>query len=587
LSLPEAMERALAAYEAGDLDDAQRLCEAILRAKPDDFDAVHIAAIVQSRRAQHDAALAGYDRALGIRPDSAVAHNNRANCLRELGRLDEALASYERAITIRPDYAEAFHNRAVTLQDQRRFADALASYDRAIALRPDYADALYRRGNCLQSLDRYEEALASLDRALAARPDYAEAYNSRGLCLKKLGRADDALASYERALAARPDYPEACYNRGNCLKEMRRFAEAIASYDRAIALAPDYPEAFNNRANCRKELLRFDEALQDYAQAISLRPDYADARFNAALCRLLIGDFARGWEEHETRWEAGARRAFRRNLAQPLWRGEPIAGKTILLYAEQGYGDAIQFCRYVPLVAATGARVLFEVNASLRDLMTSLAGEAQVVPAGAPLPAFDLQCPLLSLPLAFGTRLETIPAATPYLRASPAAMAKWRERLGTKTGPLIGLAWSGSATHHDDANRSIPLRALLPLLDAGATFVSLQKELGADDAPFPRERGDIRHFSGELKTFSDTAALVAQMDLVISVDTSIAHLAGALAKPAWILLPFMPDWRWLLDRDDSPWYPTLRLFRQDAAREWDGVIARVRADLGKLLSAGS
>jgi len=301
---------------------------------------------------------------------------------------------------------------------------------------------------------------------------------------------------------------------------------------------------------------------------------------------LLTGDFGRGWIEYEWRRKGASTGPSRRDFPQPLWLGDKkIADKTILLHSEQGFGDTIQFCRYVPLVAARGARVVLEVEQPLRDLLTGLAGATRVTAKGNPLPDFDLQCSLLSLPLAFRTQLETIPSAMPYLRAPDQALLKWGTRLPAKRRPRIGIAWAGNSKHIRDRERSIDLRCLLPLLDVDATFVSLQKEVGATDTATLRESADIIHFGHELDGFSDTAALISHLDLVISVDTAVAHLAGGLGKPVWILLAHVPDWRWLLDRDDSPWYPTARLFRQSETREWDSIIKRVRDALLKFIGS--
>jgi tetratricopeptide (TPR) repeat protein len=567
-----------------------------------------------------DAALASFDRAIAVRPDHVDAYYNRANTLHALKRFDEALTSFDRALALRPDSAAALANRGVTLHALARFEEALASYDAALALWPDSDAVFANRGITLHALKRFEEALASLDRALALRPDNAEALASRGVTLHVLRRFDEALASYDRALELRPDSAEAHSNRGVTLFELRRYAEALASCDRALALQPDFPEALSGRGNALSMLKRFeeasanyhralalrpdyaeahtslgvnlhaqrrfDEALQCYERALAVRPDFAEAHYDGGLSRLLTGDFDRGWVEHEWWREVAHFKRAERNFAQPRWTGSPaIAGKTILLHAEQGFGDTIQFCRYAPRVAALGARVILEVQEALRDLIRrSLDGVAQVVAKGDTMPPFDLHCPFLSLPLAFGSRLETIPHETPYLRASAQAVATWGARLPRKTRPRIGLAWSGRPEHNNDLNRSIDLASFLsPLGGIDATLVSLQREVRAADAIVLRERSDLIHFGEELKDFSDTAALAANMDLVIAVDTSVAHLAGALAKPIWILLPFVPDWRWLLDRDDSPWYPTARLFRQDDSRRWDGVFARLRADLDDFL----
>jgi hypothetical protein len=316
-----------------------------------------------------------------------------------------------------------------------------------------------------------------------------------------------------------------------------------------------------------------------------LQPDYADAHWNEALLRLVRGDFSRGWAKYQWRWKSESLGVSKRNFLQPLWLGaEAIDGTTILLHSEQGFGDTIQFCRYVPLVAARGARVILEVESPLHEIMTNLAGATQVISRGDALPDFDFQCPLPSLPLAFGTRLETIPAATAYLRAPDQTLKNWQARLGPKARPRIGLVWSGRPAHKNDQNRSISLRSLLPLLDIEATFVSLQKDVRSDDAAVLKERNDVLNFGDELKDFSNTAALILQLDLVISVDTSVAHLAGALGAPVWILLPYSPDWRWLLDRDDSPWYPSVRLFRQQQIGNWAGVIDQVKNELRSVRS---
>jgi tetratricopeptide (TPR) repeat protein len=524
--------------------------------------------------------LASYDRVVAVRPDYVQAHANRGDILNRLERFEEALASYDRAVAIHPDFADAHANRANVLHALKRFDEAMASHDRALALRPDLAEAHTNRGSTLHELMWFDEALASHDRALALRPDYTEAHYNRGNALHKLKRFAEALASYERALALRPDFVEALANRGVALDGLNRFEEALASYDRALAVRPDYAKAFVDQGDSLCELRRFEEALASYDRAIELRPDYAEAHGHEAMWRMLIGDFERGWQKLEWAWIAVRQRNAKRIFWQPqLFGSNELKGKTVLVHAEQGFGDIIQFCRYVPLVAERGARVILEVYETLCELMGTLPGVAQIVTAGEPLPDFDMHCPLLSLPLALGAGSATIVSQTPYLRASPQAVTDWNERLGPRGRPRIGLAWSGRPSHDNDHNRSMKLGSFLPpLAGFDATYVSLLKDVRADDAPV-LQGSDVLDFSKELKTYTDTAALIANLDLVISVDTSVAHLAGALAKPLWILLPFTPDWRWLLDRDDSPWYPTARLFRQDETRGWDSVMARVRAAL--------
>ena len=523
LTLSQAFGRAISAFNAGKLVEAEKLCQQVVNAKRDHFGALHLLALVQSY----------------------------------LGKREMALANYDGALALSPGSAEALSNRGLTLHELKRFDEAMASYDRALALRPNFAAGHYNRGNTLNALNRLEEALASFDRALALRPDYVEAH----------------------------------HNRGNTLKGLRRFEEALASYDRALALQPNLPEALSNRGLTLRELQRFEEALASYDRAVKLRPDFAEAHNNEAWCRLLIGDFDRGWEKNEWRWKTEQLKNARRNFTQPLWRGSnEIAGKTILLHAEQGFGDTIQFCRYVPLVLKCGARVVLEVPKPLHALMSTLPGDAQIVSRGDPLPEFEYQCPLMSLPLAFKTTLSNIPANIPYLKTIPDKSHFWRRKLGASDKLRVGLVWSGGfrpnqpELWHVNQRRNIPLAKFAPLKHTDIEFYSLQKGQPAETelAEMIRHKWDGPHivdFTSLLNDFSDTAALVENLDLVISVDTSAAHLAGAIGKPAWILNRFDTDWRWLLDRTDSPWYPTVKLYRQETVGNWDVVIQRIKDDL--------
>jgi tetratricopeptide (TPR) repeat protein len=602
-------------YQRGDYAQALDQIDRALEINPDNSLAWNQRGLALQRLKRFEAALASYDRAVAAWPDNADALCNRGAILHQLRRFDEALASCDRALAARPQYAEAFCYRAAVLRQLKRLEEALASCDCALAIQPHYAEALSSRGDVLVELKRFDEAVASYDRALAIEPDHAERLCNRGVAFNELKRPEEALANFERALGLGLESVELYYNRGNALLALKQFDEALASFEQALAQQPDYVLAQCNRAVALQALARFEEALvsheraialqpdsainhhnqgiafynlrrfeeavASYQRALVLQPDMAEPHYGEALCRLLTGDLPLGWEKFEWRWQIEPLKGNGRDFVQPQWSGaQTIAGKTVLLHAADGFGDAIQFARYAPLVAARGARVILEVLKPQQQLMRTLAGVTQVVARGEPLPDFDLQCSLLSLPLAFATRLATIPADTPYLRASASLADSWNARLGPRNRPRIGIAWSGNPIHDNDRTRSIGLRPWLPLL-AGidATFVSLHQEVRAADAAVLAERSDIVHFGEELKDYADTAALISNLDLVVCVDTSVAHLAGALAKPVWILLPFMPDWRWLLDRDDSPWYPTARLFRQDDTRAWDGVIPRVWAAL--------
>ena len=586
--LASQLQRAAEAFQRGDLTGAERVTRAVLEAKPDHFEALFLAGIIAGSAGRPADAVAFMTRASAANPGNADAHYNRGVALGELGRHAEAAESYARAAACNPSHADAFFNRGVALGALGRHGEAVESYARALALRPRYAEAHQNRGIALAALGRHEEALASYDIALACRPDYAAAHNNRGAALAALGRFADAVAAYDRAIALRPGYPEALLNRGIALADLDRPAEALASCERALAARPDYADAHFNRGNALRELGRHAEAIGAYESAVLLDPAHASAHWNLADCRLLLGDFAGGWREYEWRWKLPARAHGHRDFAQPLWLGaQPLQGRTILLHAELGLGDTLQFCRYVPRVAALGATVVLEVQAALVPLLATLSGVSAVLPRGAPLPAFDYHCPLMSLPLAFRTAADSIPAEIPYLASDPARVAAWRERLGPASRPRVGVAWSGSQALAND-KRSMPLAQFLPLLAEEAEWVSLQKEVGAADASVLAAHPEVRHFGGELRDFAETAALADAMDLVVTVDTSVTHLAGALGKETWILLPFgTHDWRWQLGREDSPWYPRARLFRQPAAGDWGSVVSRVGGELARRLAAGA
>jgi len=546
---------------------------------------------------RYEAAVQSYEKAIRLQPVTPDVYFNRGTALYYTGRYEAAIASYDEAIAVRPDYADAFNNRGLALAALRRFEDALANYDRAIELRSDFAVAYSNRGLMLKELNQLDAALASHDEAIALKPDFAEAHSNRGLVLKEFNRIEEALASYDQAIALNPNFAEAHSNRGLVLKELNRFDEALGSYDRAIALKPDFAEAHSNRALVRQDLHQLDVALAGFDRAIALKPDFAVAYFNRAMALLMTGDFANGWRDYEWRWRGASGPIIKdmRHLEEPCWLGEePIAGKTILLHSEQGLGDTLQFCRYARWVADLGARVILEVQQPLHTLLAGLEGVAQVVVHGAGRPPFDYYCPLLSLPLAFKTTPATIPARVPYLRADTQKALLWHKKLGAKTKLRVGLVWSGGFRAHQpelwriNDRRNIPLARLAPLKHPDVEFYSLQKGQPAESelADLLSRNWDgppVSDFTGLLSDFSDTAAFVEQLDLVISVDTSTAHLAGALGKPVWILNRFDSCWRWMLDRTDSPWYPSARLYRQERHGDWYGVIARVKSDLKQLV----
>lgn len=479
--------------------------------------------------------------------------------------------------------AEAHLKHGNALQRDNRPAEALESYDRALAIEPASPAALLNRAYALRDLKRPQEALASCERALALQPAFPAALKARGDALLDLAQPAAALASLQRALALEPRYPTALTSRALALIELDRPAEALASCDQALTLDPALVRALKVRGDSLFALKRGHEAVESYERALALNPRYAAARLNAGLCRLSVGDFGRGWKDYEARLELPEAARVKRGFNLPRWTGaEPIAGKTLLLHADQGLGDTIHFCRYADLLAKRGAIVALAVQPQLKSLLATLASTPAIVSEGES-GAADLSCPLLSAPLACGTRADTIPADVPYLASDPRRLAHWQSRLGPRTAPRIGLVWSGNPQNPRNRKRAIPLAQAAALVDPRAQFVSLQKE--ASDAERSLLAGlNVAHFGEELRDFGDTAALVDCTDLVVTVDTAVAHLAGAMGKRTWILLPYVPDWRWLWDRDDSPWYPSVRLFRQPAAGDWESVLrdvgAQLRRDIG-------
>jgi hypothetical protein len=473
---------------------------------------------------------------------------------------------------------------------ERRFGDFPRRHAKMIAKggAPGETAALmqaFQQAFRLDERGRLDEAARLYESVLAADADHLPTLNNLALLRLRQRRPTDAVKLLQRVRKLAPGVAEVHSNLGAVLSRLNRHDEAIASFKRALALKADWPELELNLGNELSGLNRQPQALAHYARAIALKPDLAAAHFAEALALLTLGDLEAGWRKYE--WRFPACIVPKRDFLQPLWLGEEdIAGRTILLHAEQGYGDAIQFLRYVKLVARRGARVVLEVPALLAPLIAGLDGVSALCTWGEALPPVDLHTPLMSLPLAFGTTLATIPVEKSYLRAPAARVERWQAELGGDARLRVGLAWAGSATLKNDHNRSMPLRLLLPLLDLpGVRFFSLQKELRAGDDEILRSSAPLVPLGERLVDFADTAAVIAGLDLVIAVDTAVAHLAGALGKPVWVLLPFAPEWRWLLKRDDSPWYPSARLFRQREVGNWPDVVARARKALERLLAA--
>jgi len=520
-------------------------CRAAVEADPEDANAAYLLGTALWPTGQHAEALQHLERAASLDPSHVDARNNFGNALLELGRAAEAIEQFRAAIALRPDSAAFHYNLGNALLVDDRPAEAEASFRAAIALDPQHAGAHNNLGNALRTQGQYADAIAEYKAALAIRPEYYGTLNNVGSALLALHRPDEAIGWFERALSARPDYAEASNNRGGAL------------------LALDRPE----------------EALVWFRRAIADDPENLQARFGEAMALLVMGNFREGWAAYESRWLDPKFREDERDYGDAPWLGDaPIAGRTMLLHAEQGLGDTIQFIRYAPLVRGLGARVILEVQPPLVPLLRDLAD--MVIAKGDPLPPYDLHCPLVSLPHAFATKVATIPAQIPYVRADPAKRTLWRDRLGPRGRLRIGVAWSGARDHPEDAVRSIPAALFLPpLAEANVELHVIQKDIRESDAAAVGAAPGLRVYADRLDDFSDTAALISELDLIVSADTSVAHLAGALGRPVWILVQFAPDFRWMRNRTDSPWYPTARLFRQRVRDEWGPVIAEVVAAL--------
>lgn len=542
---------------------------------------------LQQNGALAEAATA-YREILALRPRHFDALQLLGALALQAQRYDEGVQLLTRALEIDGRQAAVHSNLAFALNALGRHEAALAAANRALSLKNGFIDALNNRGVALAGVNRPDEALANFDTLLAAKPDFPEAWSNRSCALRDLGLAEDALASCDKALALRPNYAEAWSNRANALSDLNRPLEAKDSYERALAASSAFADAWNNLGLTFVDMNRHVDALACYERALTLSPDAAETHWNRALCLLQTGDLAAGFAEYEWRWQRKRIAPSRRTFDAPLWLGDAsLDGKTILLHAEQGLGDTLQFCRYAAIVAGQGARVVLEVQPELTRLLTGLEGVAQLVTAGEPLPAFDYHCPLLSLPLAMRTVVDTIPADTPYLFADPQASAQWRSRVEA-TAPRdalkVGLVWAGGHRPHvpelrkNDARRSLDIDRFASIIEVpGVQWFSLQKgDKAVRQLSAMRERHEaarsVIDWTDALHDFADTAALVDNLDLVISVDTSTAHLAGAMNKPVWILNRLDTCWRWMLEREDSPWYPSARLFRQPTLGDWDSVI---------------
>jgi tetratricopeptide (TPR) repeat protein len=596
-------------HQFGDLARAEAIYEGILKTEPEHFGANNNLGFMRAQQGRLDEGLLLIAKAVMIDPRSATAHVNRANILSTLGRQAEAVSSYMKALAIDPKdygalnnlgnalqaiarwddailaydqiialcpgYTEAYYNRGSALQATGRPIEAIMSYDRAVALDPKHFRALYNRGDSLQSLERFAEAVHSYEMALAVNPNCVEAWSSRGNALREMGKLPEALASYEQAISLKPDYVEAYSNKGVVLWNIGRLDESLESFDRAISLKPDLAGVWTSRGIVLRDLDRLAEAIASHDRAISITPNDAVAHLNKATCLLMRGDLQEGFRLNE--WRKRLNRPVEsRTFPQPLWTGsDDISEKTIFLYVgkEQGFGDVIHFFRYARLLSEKGAHVILSVPDALQRLLSESDARIEILAARSIPLNFDCHSPLVSLPLAFGTDRNSIPSDVPYIFSNPLLREKWAARIG-KEGLKVGICWQGKERLSIGA-RSFPLSCFSKLAQiSDVRLISLQKGIGIDQIQSLQGikiefLGDDFDFGPD--AFIDTAAIMDNLDLVIAADTSIAHLAGAMGCPTWVALKKVPDWRWHLELDQSPWYPTMKLFRQRERGEWSQV----------------
>ena len=608
------LQLALVSHRAGNLAEARRLYQRVLAEHPQQPDALHLLGTLSAQQGHREEAIELLTRAVAVHPAASDYHNNLGNVYRESGKPNQAIESYRKAIALSPRMGEAWNNLGIALADAGKSEEAVEAYQTALSIDPRLDHTLSNLGIVLIRLGRLQQAVESLERAIELAPRSAIAYDNLGIALRESRRVDESVAAHQKAIELNPNsapaysnlsisliaigrvkeavaaakkaielspgYAEAHNNLGNALAESGQAAEAIAAYRRAIELRPGYVTAWSNLGISLNEVGSFADALAASEKAVELGPDDASARFNLGINCLLSGDFERGWPLYESRLRCTG---LLKNAGRDLlpWDGSALIGRSLLIYAEQGLGDTVQFVRYAPMIAAQGGRVIVECDPSLHRIVGKIQGVAQGVAPGDPVERCDVQCSILSLPALFQTTLATIPAAIPYITPDAASISEWRERLEAASGIVlkIGLAWAGRAGHRNDRNRSMTLEQLAPLASSRIDYFSLQKGPAAEQAANPPAKMRLVDPTDVLYDFHDTAAMIANLDLVLTVDTVIAHLAGAMGKPVWLMLPFNPDWRWMLTRGDSPWYPTMRLFRQKTPGDWNTVILDIRTAL--------
>jgi tetratricopeptide (TPR) repeat protein len=612
------LQKALRCYESRSFQEAIDHCRKILNENPTELKALHLMGLSGQEHQENDLAISCFQDIVRYYPDQALGYFKLANIYQILKQYDLALLNYQMAANLDPKDDHIYNNWGVVLRDQGKPEEAVTCFQKAIQLNPGNANAYHNLGHALNDLGRREGSIPCYQKAIFCNPSNSAHYKSLGNALRETGKLDESLEVLSRALERFPDDPEAYYNLGASLKAKGRLEEAEQCYQKAIVLNPGLPETYYNLGNVFKEMGKLDEACQQFYQSLKLnpkfaetynnlgmiykekgeldyalkmfntasevKPGFAEAHWNKGLTILLTGNFLEGWEGYEWRWEKPDYKRYKRKFIAPLWQGEDLFEKRILLHAEQGYGDTLQMIRYASLVADRGARVFVECPQELLTLLAGTPGVGLVLGRGESFPEFDFHCPLMSLPKAFGTTLETIPQTVPYIIANPALIKIWKARVDAKgEGFRVGLVWAGNPEHLNDRNRSCSSETLSLLAQVkDVQFYSLQIGGAGKETTGTTPSFGMIDLTGLIRNFSDTAALIENLDLVISVDTAVAHLSGALGRMIWTMLPFSPDWRWLLGRGDSPWYPTMRLYRQPEPGNWKEVVKKVKDDLQQL-----
>jgi tetratricopeptide (TPR) repeat protein len=625
MNINNAIKSAFENYQAGNLQQAMNICKKIIKIQPDNTHATNLLGILSYQHKDYDSAVKFLKQLIELNPNNAHAYYILGHSLQEKGEVDEAITYYQKNLQLNPNSVDTYYNLGTIFQDKKRYDEAISCYQKALQLNPADVDAYYNLGFVLQEKGLYEEAITCYQKALHLNPNLSDAYSNIGIILKEKEQFEEAMIYSQKALQLNPTLPDVHNNIGIILREKGQLDEAIPYFQKALQLDSHFYKAHLGLASVLCEKQQFDEAITYSQQALVINPhddvvyiglgaaycgkgqldtginyyknalhinsNNVNAHFNMSCAMLLSGDLEQGWKENEWRWKSKdylRYSCFHKpdDFAEPMLDGLEISGKTVLVYAEQGLGDEIQFIRYAPLLAQHGANVVIECHKALSSLLQSIEGVKQLIVQGEPLPDFDLQCPLLNLPLAFHTTLDNIPSKVPYISVNSILIENWKDKIKQDNSKLkVGLVWQGNPKHKNDRNRSIPFAKFLPFAEfPDVTFYSLQKGKGSEQAKNPPLGMKFVDLTEEMHAFSDTAAFIENLDVTISVDTSVVHLAGALGKPIWTLLPFAPDWRWMLNREDSPWYPTMRLFRQPSPGDWDSVVKKVAGELQKLTS---